>query len=334
MSNRLINEVRDHAPRDLSAAEVLLLTWLADASSDEDRVLPGGRRLPARCCFPGIETLAEWMRMGPDGVRKVLRKLEGRGLQVRVPVGVDKAGRPLYAAKGHVTVYRVPEFAPAGAVDNSTKDQPTVPPMDSKDQPTVPPMDSKGQPVGSQRPASWLAKAGQLAGPNPNKPKTTLPPTPQAPEPAAPTSAGTATGRGGDLLDELTKELLGRHPATVPDDAREIVRRCLDDPETKAPASRLRQSTYVANLHSAVKADRAAARRAAFAAGAKCEDHSTEVAANCRSCAADIKGGDRDRRFLGKHQPECPDCWAPLIGQPEGSRYCKKHALDHEEAAA
>lgn len=314
MSNRLITEVLECGPRDLSGTELALLIVLADKSGDEDRVV-NGRRIPARCCFPGMDQLSAWMRMSPDGVGKVLRKLESRGLQLRVRVGTDTPGRPVYATKGHSTLYRVPEL--------------------SKGLPAVRPLEDKGLPIVLQWSASRPPKVCQLSDPKPKEPKLTLPPTPRA-EPPGPTRAGTATGRGQDPLEELTRDLRGRYPGMAHDEAREIVERCRADPETKEAASRLKQSAYVANVHAAVKADMAAARRAAFAAGAKCEDHTESPAANCPGCLADVKAGDRDPRFIGKHQSECsvPRCWAPIIDQPDGATVCGEHAKAMSEGAA
>ena len=138
-----------------SSGELALLLILANMAQDEDRV-EGSRHIAARTCFPGIDYLAELMRMGPDGVRKVLRKVEDRGLRVRVSVGVDKSGRPVYAAKGHATVYRIPELSKGGT---------TVPPLNSKGETTGRAMDSKGGTTGLQRRDNWTAKAGTTGWP-------------------------------------------------------------------------------------------------------------------------------------------------------------------------
>jgi hypothetical protein len=112
MSNRLFDEVRDYTPNDLTTAELLLLLCVAHRAQDEDRLDAEGKLIPARCWSPGMQELARLMRMTERGVGSVLRRLEHRrGFRVRVPFTTDKFGRPVYATKGHSTVYRVPEFS-------------------------------------------------------------------------------------------------------------------------------------------------------------------------------------------------------------------------------
>lgn len=57
-------------------------------------------------------------------------------------------------------------------------------------------------------------------------------------------------------------------------------------------------------------------------AGARCEDHPTEPATKCRSCKGDVNCGDREPRFIGRHQPRCSLCDEALIGHPPGATTC------------
>ncbi|MFC3300203.1 Uncharacterised protein [Arthrobacter agilis] len=103
------------------------------------------------------------------------------------------------------------------------------------------------------------------------------------------------------------------------DEANSVLSHALDDSTTTTtPRRRLQLPAYLAHCRDAVKAQ----RRSVFEAGAKCEDHPTEAAANCRSCQADRKVGERDLRYVGKHQPQCSVCLAPLVGYPTGARTC------------
>ncbi|MDP9981144.1 hypothetical protein J2W14_000520 [Pseudarthrobacter oxydans] len=323
MSFGLVDEVFEHAPADLTAAERLLLVCIARAAQDEDRSL-NGRRVPARTCFPGREKLKQWTGLNDRGLSDALLRLSKRGLEVRIPVSVDKSDRPVFAARGHATEFLLPVL----------KGHATAGPSEAKGLATAGPTASKAHATASESPRHSVGKVAPQRAPKDKEPKLTLPPSPQSPEPLAPASVGTAAGGDGKLFDELTKELLGRFAGTAPDDAREIVRRCLEDVETKFPASRLRLPAYVASLHSAVKAERAAARRTALAAGAKCEDHPESVAAHCPGCMADVKCGQRDRQHIGRKQPECVECYEPIVGQPDGAKFCKQHALENREAAA
>lgn len=103
------------------------------------------------------------------------------------------------------------------------------------------------------------------------------------------------------------------------DEAKAVLAHALDDSTTTTtPHRRLQLPAYLAHCREAVKAQ----RRSAFEAGAKCEDHPTEAAANCRSCQADRKVGERDLRYIGKRQPQCSVCLTPLVGYPAGARTC------------
>lgn len=100
----LIQEVLDHAPEDITSSEMVVLLVLAESARDASRE-----------AWPGMQELARRCRLTPDGVQKVLRRLAGRGIDVRVVVAKDKNGRPMYAARGHRTTYRLPSLGPLRA---------------------------------------------------------------------------------------------------------------------------------------------------------------------------------------------------------------------------
>lgn len=102
MGFKLVDEVLDHAPAELTTPERFLLVLLAKAARDE-----------ARTCWPGMDTLANQMGVSERRVRQLLNQLAQHGYEVRVPSGVDKNGMPVFASKGHATVYRLPVFDPA-----------------------------------------------------------------------------------------------------------------------------------------------------------------------------------------------------------------------------
>lgn len=98
MSIRLVVEVFDHAPAELTASERLVLLVLAESARDETRT-----------CWPTMELLVKRTGLGSDrSVRKALVRLAERGYEVRVPTGTDRRGRPTFAHTGHATVYRIP----------------------------------------------------------------------------------------------------------------------------------------------------------------------------------------------------------------------------------
>lgn len=108
MGIRLITEVLDNAPAELTTSERLLLVVLAESARDE-----------TRRCWPGMEMLVQRTGLSGRGVQKTLERLTARGYEVRVAAGTDKNGRPTFAHSGHATVYQLPRF-PRRANHSST----------------------------------------------------------------------------------------------------------------------------------------------------------------------------------------------------------------------
>lgn len=100
MGIKLIVEVLDHAPKDLTAAELLVLIAIAEEANDLTRE-----------AWPGMAKLARRVRMAPVSVRHVFDRLRDRKLEIRVPIGIDHSGMPVFAGRGRRTVYRIPAFS-------------------------------------------------------------------------------------------------------------------------------------------------------------------------------------------------------------------------------
>ncbi|WP_299303291.1 hypothetical protein [uncultured Brachybacterium sp.] len=128
MSGELVREVLSLAPRDLTPAQLLVLVVIAERSQTRARVI-GGRHIPARECFPERADMLRDCRMTEDNLSKTLQRLARGGLEVRVPLGTDKIGRPFYARSGHRTTYRLPNFSaradqgPASGDGSATSDR-------------------------------------------------------------------------------------------------------------------------------------------------------------------------------------------------------------------
>lgn len=109
MAIDLIVDVLDHAPADLTPAELAVLLVIAEHANLKTRTAKEAR---------STWDLASRARMSERMLAKTLRSLAARGLEVRVqittaknPEGVfDRAGRPVYACRGHATNYRIPRF--------------------------------------------------------------------------------------------------------------------------------------------------------------------------------------------------------------------------------
>lgn len=99
MGIRLIVEVLDHAPDELTPRERLLLVALAEKASDDTRT-----------CWPGMDTLTRRTGLSPSSVRAILAQLAEHGYEIRVPAGTDRNGNQTFAHNGRATAYRVPHF--------------------------------------------------------------------------------------------------------------------------------------------------------------------------------------------------------------------------------
>jgi hypothetical protein len=101
----LMVEVLDNPLPGLTDRDRLLLLAIAENASDDTRE-----------GWPGWQLLT--LRMGwshhKDGGRSTLkaalRDLAGRGVDVRVPLGNDRNGAPIYAVRGHKSTYRLPDL--------------------------------------------------------------------------------------------------------------------------------------------------------------------------------------------------------------------------------
>lgn len=154
MGVRLIVEVLDHAPAELSPLDRLLLVVIAEDANDTTRE-----------GFPGWELIARRMRWtghkdgGKGAVRSALAKLAEHGVDVRVPLTKGKDGRAVYAASGHRTVYRIPPLR-RGAIPAPLEGGQSLPPLTEKGGQSLP------------------AKGGN---PDPSRGAIPAPPSPQVP---------------------------------------------------------------------------------------------------------------------------------------------------------
>jgi hypothetical protein len=57
-----------------------------------------------------METLARRVGVSERHIARLLTQLHQRGYELRVPVNIDKRGHPVFAVRGHRTVYQIPRF--------------------------------------------------------------------------------------------------------------------------------------------------------------------------------------------------------------------------------
>lgn len=108
MGYELRREVRDAIPPGaISSAERLLVLEIADQCNDTTRV-----------GWPGAELLAELTDLAPRSVQETLARIGRKWIELRVPLGKDRYGRPYYSHAGKRTTFRFPPLQPwKGAMD-------------------------------------------------------------------------------------------------------------------------------------------------------------------------------------------------------------------------
>jgi hypothetical protein len=101
MAYELVEEVFQHAPP-MTAAERLILVAIAELCRVGDRMrYIDGAEMMRRCCVEA------------RGLAHALVRLAERGLDVRVPIGRDKRGQPVYAIPGLSRLFKLPHLKPA-----------------------------------------------------------------------------------------------------------------------------------------------------------------------------------------------------------------------------
>jgi hypothetical protein len=234
---QLVAEVLDHAPAGLDPAAVLLLLALA-----EDTRSPGEiREIPT-------DTLCRRTRVDPRGLRHVVDRLRRAGIKVRVPIGTDRRGKPLYAVPGRAPRWVLPPLpGPPGCQcrtcaaslsqlgDDAIQDGRGGPATDELagqgGGPASPPTDQRGP----TRPPAGLAspKAGHPAPPaggtRPPSPSHDVSVIDQRRRPTLTYLIG-ATGASDDEARELLSIVTKRHrPRSVGAYVRGIPREDLSD---------------------------------------------------------------------------------------------------------
>lgn len=82
MSGRIVGEVFDNAPEDLTSAELLVLLAIGEDARDRDRIAP----------YSDVESLVRRTRLKPGTVRNALSALARRALIVPQKQRVHRGG--------------------------------------------------------------------------------------------------------------------------------------------------------------------------------------------------------------------------------------------------
>ena len=99
MGYELYRHVLNNAPDEIDATARLVLAVIADDANEKTRT-----------SYMGIELLAHRTGLSSHGITKALRRLANAGIEIRVPIGMDGRGRPVFAVKGRRTTYLIPVF--------------------------------------------------------------------------------------------------------------------------------------------------------------------------------------------------------------------------------
>jgi hypothetical protein len=117
---RTREEITDLFPARTTPAERLVGLEIAQFARESTRI----------SLIP-LPLLAARSGLSPDGVRKALQRLSGRGLEFRISHGKGKDGREVYTKPGTEIEYQVPsagEFAAAAGLADAINGGTTVPP--------------------------------------------------------------------------------------------------------------------------------------------------------------------------------------------------------------
>jgi hypothetical protein len=179
VSIRLIVEILDHAPPDLSLAERLVLIVIAEEANDA-----------TRRGWPPLEVIADRAGLDVRGAESALRRLRQRGYDIRVALKVGKDGRPVYAWRGRSVTYSMPRF-PRRDGPGAERRAAGVAPSTEKGPLSDGPSTEKGPLAGAERPAVQRERPADGVGPSPQSPH--IPPPARARE----QSPAAVAGNGG-----------------------------------------------------------------------------------------------------------------------------------------
>ena len=110
MAESLVGEVcawlESPAAQGMTTAERLVLVVIAERCNKKTRQMwaykGDGKTL--------TEVIAARVGVEVDSLTKVFRRLAARGLEVRVPIGVNSKGEPVFAVRGRASDYVLPEL--------------------------------------------------------------------------------------------------------------------------------------------------------------------------------------------------------------------------------
>lgn len=180
MSGRLVGEVAEWlmspAADGMTSAERTVLLLVAERAHEKTRVMLRHRTDDR----PLVDRLAAGAGLVQgESLKKAFQRLAKRGLEVRIPIGEDKLGRPRFAHEGRSMGFRLPELPasvrlpewgeqipPTSPVDNPVGEMDSIIGDGSEWGDEIPPTGLRG---GSQVPPSEAERGEQVPPLSPSK---------------------------------------------------------------------------------------------------------------------------------------------------------------------
>jgi hypothetical protein len=201
VGSSLRRQLREVLPASIKGLQRAVALEIADDARYDD----AGRYDPekGRHSRVRLADLVRWTGAKDElSVREMLRRLAVAGWEFRVPIGIGKDGRPLFAVPGKAMQFRVPDFEAPTTVGPYETEGPTMVGASEGEGPTVvgegPTTVAEGPTVVAEGPTT-VGPPSQVPPPTSHRdPTTTSPAEPVETEPPAASVNVTDGGGGGD----------------------------------------------------------------------------------------------------------------------------------------
>jgi len=100
---KLIVEVMERAPAELTSGERMVLVVIAEWANDNTREARQSRTWT-------LDTIAFRAGLKRSGLKAVFRGLAKKKCEVRMPIGETKSGEPIYAFEGTAMTFKIPDL--------------------------------------------------------------------------------------------------------------------------------------------------------------------------------------------------------------------------------
>src|SRR5690554_1312389 len=278
MGYELYRHVLNHAPAELDPTARAVLAVIADDANERTRI----SRIP-------MDLLMHRSGVGRDALKKVFQRLARAGYEIRIPVGTDTLGRPIYAMRRRATQYRIPVFPERDVPHHPRMGGTSSPHSDSLEGTSSPHSDSLG---GTSSP--YRGTSSPYRG-------TSSPPLSSdlntSSSSADHSQAPDSTAHGTKRRTSPPEELIVAECGATPEEAAALVDHIRSQGEAKRSLSgyvrHLVANGDMAERLRSLRAARAVPTSRHPADELRCGLHGTPMpGGTCSSCAGDIKCGD------------------------------------------